>query len=185
MKDLSLHILDIAQNCYTAGASKVCIGLEIKGGTCTLMVSDNGKGMDGETLKMATNPFFTTRTTRKVGLGIPFLKQNAELTGGSLAITSKPGEGTAIKAIFNTTSIDMLPYGNLANTFMLLITGYQQVDTIVDVSWANGRYAISTFELKNTLNEALDNPGLPRLIEEMIEENIAASHRQQEPGQNA
>ena len=88
MKDLSLHILDILQNSTRAGATKIelSINKQEKEDLLTLTFKDNGCGMDEETMKKVTDPFFTTRTTRKVGLGLPLLKQNAEMTGGKFVI---------------------------------------------------------------------------------------------------
>jgi len=108
MKDLALHILDIFQNSVTAGATLVKLQIDEVPAADQYRVrfTDNGKGMDEEMVKHVTDPFFTTRTTRKVGLGLSLLKQNAERTGGSMIIQSKPGIGTEVEAVFVYKNID-------------------------------------------------------------------------------
>ena len=94
MRDLSLHLLDLTQNSVTAGASLVEILLTLEeNGWLTMVIRDDGRGMSPELLARVTSPFATTRTTRKVGLGIPMMQENAEKTGGKLNIRSTEGEG--------------------------------------------------------------------------------------------
>ena len=132
MKELSLNILDVAKNSVRAGASLIKISLdEDSNGILTLTISDNGCGMDEATVKGVTDPFFTTRTTRKVGLGLPLLKLAAEQTGGSLSIRSstKPKEsGTDVVAVFDTKSIDCMPMGDIVSTVCILIAGSPDID---------------------------------------------------------
>ena len=111
MRELSLNILDIAQNSISAGASLITIDVSEsrEEHLLTLTVSDNGCGMDEEQLQNVCDPFFTTRTTRKVGMGIPLFRLAAEQTGGSFEITSKKGVGTSTKAVFHSDSIDFTP----------------------------------------------------------------------------
>ena len=123
MKDLSLHLLDIAQNSIRAEASCVEIGFELKeNGMLIMTVRDDGCGMDRELLERVRSPFATTRTTRKIGLGIPMLMQNAMAAGGELTLDSEPGKGTLLTASFDTTSIDCLPLGDIPATMVTLIT---------------------------------------------------------------
>ena len=128
MRELSLHILDIAQNAITAGATEIEILLaERADGFLAVTVRDNGCGMSAELVASVTDPFCTTRTTRKVGLGIPLFAAASEQTGGGLTIASKLGEGTSITATFDTQSIDCKPLGDIAATLVTLIAGAPQI----------------------------------------------------------
>lgn len=100
MNNLSFHITDITANSIRANASEIGLHIEEQDAQIIIRITDDGSGMDEETVARITNPFYTTRTTRKVGLGIPFLIQNAEQTGGAVSITSKPGKGTEVAASF-------------------------------------------------------------------------------------
>ena len=134
MKELSLNILDISQNSITAGASLVEISLvEKEDGWLTLTIVDNGCGMSEETLRTVMDPFYTTRTTRKVGMGIPLLKLAAEQTGGALKIESvsdkvSENHGTTITATFDTNHIDMTPLGDVIETVVTILQGHPEVD---------------------------------------------------------
>ncbi len=123
MKDISFHILDIVQNSLHAGADEIMIEMaeNTKEGTLKLTITDNGSGMDMETVKKVTDPFFTSSTTKKVGLGLPLLKQNAEQTGGAFEMKSELNRGTVVTAVFNTRNIDMIPEGDLGATMRTLI----------------------------------------------------------------
>ena len=123
MKELSLHLLDIAQNSLAAGARHVALGVEEADGEITLTVADDGRGMSPELLARVTDPFTTTRTTRKVGLGLPLLRLAAEQTGGTLAVESREGVGTTVTAVFHAGHIDCPPLGDLAATVALLAQG--------------------------------------------------------------
>lgn len=130
MKDISLHILDIAQNSITAGARRLDLELSEADGWITLTVTDDGCGMSPELLARVCDPFTTTRTTRKMGLGIPLLRMSAEMTGGSLSIESTQGVGTRIQARFDGRHIDCPPLGDLADTIALLIQGAPELHTV-------------------------------------------------------
>ena len=123
LPELSLNILDIAENSVKAGAHTVWIDVLRQGAghTLTIRVKDDGCGMDEAQLARVTDPFFTSRKTRKVGLGVPFLKQAAEITGGSFRIESAPGQGTLTEAIFREDSIDCMPLGNVCDSISSLI----------------------------------------------------------------
>jgi signal transduction histidine kinase len=118
MKDLSLHMLDIAQNSIRANATHIQIYIQEskKNDLYQFKILDNGDGMSPEMVKKVCDPFFTTRTTRKVGLGLPLLKQNAEQAGGDVEIVSELGEGTTTKAWYEFFNIDRPSAGNIANT---------------------------------------------------------------------
>jgi signal transduction histidine kinase len=120
MKDLSLHILDIAENSIKSGAKKVSIKLIVSEEILTLVIKDDGKGMDEETKKKALSPFFSTKKTSKFGLGLPLLKQACEATGGQLILESELGKGTTVTAVFNKNHIDMKPIGDIRATLIAL-----------------------------------------------------------------
>lgn len=152
MKDLSLHLLDIAGNSLSAGAVLIKISLEYKAGLLSFKLSDNGKGMEKELLDIVTNPFTTTRTTRNVGMGIPLLKNSSEITGGSFSIKSEPGVGTAIEAFFVTDSIDRIPVGGIDETMKMLILSNPSLN--YELMLINGQkvYELKTVDIKNYLN---------------------------------
>lgn len=129
--------------------------------------------MDEAMVKKVTEPFFTTRTTRKVGLGLPLLKQNAELTGGTFNITSEVGKGTEVTATFGLTHIDRKPMGDLAGAVVLTLSSYPDVRFIFHYKDDQTDFVLDTDEV----NEALDgmsvqNPEIVQYLKEMIEENI-------------
>ena len=122
MRDLSMHVLDIAQNSVKAEARTVSIDFRVDdAGWLTIAFEDDGCGMSPDFLARVTDPFTTTRTTRKVGLGIPLLKENAELTGGSVIIESALGRGTTLTARFDLAHIDCPPMGQMCDTLLTLV----------------------------------------------------------------
>jgi signal transduction histidine kinase len=125
MREIVLHLLDLAENSVSAGAHVITISVveDLPADRLTARIEDDGRGMDAETVRKVTDPFFTSRTTRKVGLGIPLLKEAAEACNGSLEIRSKPGAGTQIEASFQHSHIDRMPLGNLATVFLELLVG--------------------------------------------------------------
>ncbi|MBQ7128518.1 MAG: sensor histidine kinase [Clostridia bacterium] len=159
MKELSLNILDIAENSLKAGATQVEILLTEKGNTLTIEINDNGCGMSEKTLENVINPFYTTRTTRKVGLGIPFFKEAAEKTGGSFEITSvesqvdKENCGTKVKTLFYTDSIDFTPIGDIISTITTLIHGSPDVDFVFKHKKNGGEVSLDTREIKAVLGD--------------------------------
>ena len=179
MKELSLNILDVAKNSVSAGASLIEISLVTdESGWLTLKICDDGCGMSEETLRHVTDPFYTTRTTRKVGLGLPLLKLAAEQTGGSLAIESsqKSGEsGTSLQATFDTKSIDCMPVGDIVSTICILIAGSPEIDfDFSDVAPAH-QVALKTREIREILgNEiSLAEPEIQQWIQEFLQEQYA------------
>ena len=153
MKEISLHILDIMQNSVTAGADLIELVVieNEKEDILSFLVKDNGKGMSKEFLASVTDPFTTGRTTRKVGLGIPLLKNATELTGGGIEIESKLGEGTTIKANFVYSNIDRQPLGNMSETMHQLITSYEDVDFIYSHKVNDKEFLVDTREFKKVL----------------------------------
>ncbi len=134
MKELSLNILDIAENSVKARATLTQILLDETADTLTITIADNGCGMDEETVRRVVDPFYTTRTTRAVGLGLPLLKLEAEMTGGSVTVTSRhekehPADhGTVVTAVFRTDHIDCPPLGDVIATMVTLIQGHPDDD---------------------------------------------------------
>ena len=173
MTEFSLYVLDIAQNSVTAGASRIDISLEQEGGVLTFTVRDDGRGMSGEFLDKALDPFTTTRGTRKVGLGLPFLKQLAEQTGGSLSLESEPGAGTALAATFGAGHIDMPPLGDWPGTVTTLVQGSPDIRFVFKRSVNGKRYGADTDELREILggDVPLNDPDVLVWLNGYIEEN--------------
>jgi hypothetical protein len=132
MEDLSLHILDIAENSIAAGARNLSIVIteDEAGNLVTLEVADDGKGMEGAQVAQAADPFFTTRTTKSVGLGLSLLKQAAELANGTMDIRSAPGAGTKVVATFQSSHIDRKPLGSMADTIITLISACDEMNIV-------------------------------------------------------
>ena len=173
MNNLSFHITDITANSIRAKASEIGLFIEERDLRITIRIADNGLGMDAGTIARVTNPFYTTRTTRKVGLGLPFLIQNAEQTGGSVTLTSEPGKGTEVRAVFHSDHIDCPHWGDLPGTVALLITGNPEINVCFEYRSGETGYSISTNEIKEILDGVpLSYPKVMLLIKEMIKENI-------------
>lgn len=174
MRELSLNVLDIAQNSVSANSSLVEIEVteNTKKHELTLCVIDNGKGMTKEQLASVRDPFFTTRTTRKVGLGVPLFKMAAEMTGGSFEIESEVGKGTKVKAFFRTNSIDFTPLGNMTDTVVLLITMNTNIDFVYRFQRNEKSFLLDTRQLKEILGGVpLSEPEIARWLTEYINEN--------------
>lgn len=172
MKDLSLHLMDIAQNATAAGAAHIDIVLEARRDPAELVfaVADDGRGMQPEFLTRVEDPFTTTRTTRKVGLGIPLLKLSCEMAGGSLAIDSKPGVGTTLVAAFGLDSIDRIPVGDIAGTLAALVTAWPDIEWAMHLGSQKERFDLSTQEMKEVLGDVpLGSPAVAGWLEETLE----------------
>ena len=173
MNNLSFHITDITANSIRANASEIGLHIEEQDAQIIIRITDDGSGMDEETVARITNPFYTTRTTRKVGLGIPFLIQNAEQTGGAVSITSKTGKGTEVAASFHSDHIDCPPWGDLPGTVAMLITGNPDINVRFEYQAGKTTFSISTNEIKEILDGIpLSHPKVMLLVKEMIRENI-------------
>lgn len=175
MRTISDHILDIVQNSVRAGASliEIIVREEINRDLYTLEIRDNGRGMTPDQVQIAMEPFFTTRTTRKVGLGLPLLRQNAEMTGGTLRIISEPGAGTTVTAAFGLRHIDRPSGGDIAGVFILCAGGHADRDFVYTHITASGSFKIDTRELKETLEGVpLNNKEIREAVREMIENNL-------------
>ena len=153
MKELSLNILDIAENSVKAKSTFVEIILTETDQTVTLLIKDDGTGMSEEIVKGVTDPFYTTRTTRKVGLGLPLLKMAAEQTGGRIEITSSQGEnhGTSVKAVFYKNHLDFTPLGDVISTVTTLIQGHPDTDFLFVHQRGEKEVRLDTRELRQVL----------------------------------
>jgi len=150
MEDLSLHILDIVENSIRAHAKKIEIKImeEKKKDLLTIEIIDDGKGMDEETLKNVLDPFFTTKNTRKVGLGLSLLAQSAEESGGSIEIESKPGQETKVRATFGYSHIDRKPLGDVHESLKVLITANPDINFIYEYQEDDVSYHLDTKGIK-------------------------------------
>ncbi len=150
MEDLSLHILDIVENSIRAKASRIEIKVIEDSGKdlLTIEIKDNGEGMDEETVKKVIDPFFTTKSTRKVGLGLPMLRQTARESGGDVEIESKVGRGTRVKATLGYSHIDRKPLGNMGKTLTTLIVGNPEVDLIYEHKRDGATYRLDTKKIR-------------------------------------
>lgn len=159
MKELSLNILDISENSTKAGATLVEIIITEDTETLKIEIKDNGHGMTPDVLSTVTNPFYTTRTTRKVGMGIPLFKFAAEQTGGTLDIKSRhiddypDGHGTVVTALFHKTHIDFTPLGDVISTVVTLIQGHPTVDFLFIHIMEDKKITLDTREIRAVLED--------------------------------
>lgn len=177
MKELSLNILDITENSVKAGATLTEILISESDTELTITVKDDGCGMSEETLRSVTNPFYTTRTTRSVGLGIPLLKLAAEQTGGRIELSSKLDDGvsadhgTVISAYFFKNHIDFTPLGDVISSVTTLIQGHPDTDFLFIHKKENGEVRLDTRELREVLDGVpLNTYEVLKWIEESLEE---------------
>ncbi len=177
MKDLSLNTLDIAENSVKAGARHIYITIERRGPTRTFTVEDDGRGMPPDFLARVTDPFTTTRTTRKVGMGLPLLKLAAEQAGGSLTVRSRSvGEdpavhGTRVRAVFDATHIDCEPVGDMVSTVVTLIRCHPDIDFTFVHRTESGEARLDTAELRAVLGDVpLDTYEVTEWITESLSE---------------
>lgn len=174
MTEISLNVLDIANNSIRAEASLIEIIIQIQRDldSLTITIADNGCGMTAEQIKKVEDPFFTTRTTRKVGLGVPFYKMAAESTGGSFKIESTPGEGTKVVAVFGLSHIDRMPLGDMNSTVHTLITLNTQIDFLYQYIFDDKEFTLDTRDFREILNDVpLNSPEVSAYIKEYLQEN--------------
>jgi anti-sigma regulatory factor (Ser/Thr protein kinase) len=177
MQELSLNILDVAQNSIAAGASLVEISIQRQSGPrqpMTIVIGDNGRGMDEETVRRVTDPFYTTRTTRRVGLGVPLFQMAAQMTGGDFSIRSRVGEGTTVTATVYTGHIDAMPLGDMAATMTSLIQTCPQVDFVYTYGVDGRSFTMDTRAFKEVLEGVeINSPQVVLFIRDYIVENTA------------
>ncbi len=174
MTEISLNILDVAQNSVRANATLIIIKVEAdtKKDRLTVIIEDNGCGMSPEQVENVVDPFFTTRTTRKVGLGVSFFKLAAESTDGSFEITSKVGEGTIVIAVFGLSHIDRMPLGDMTGTIHMLITMNTGIDFIYNYKIDDEEFTLDTKSFREILGDVpLNAPEVSTYLKEFLEEN--------------
>ena len=182
MQDISLHILDIIENSVRAKASLIKIEIirEMMRNELIFIIEDDGIGMDYNTLEAAQNPFYTSKLERvkKVGLGIPLFKQNAEMCNGRFELESELGKGTKLMAIFQYDHIDRMPLGNMKDTFVGSIIGHPEVDfdivlKNIELDGTVDEFIFSTREIKKELGDIpLSYPDVMTFIDQLMEEGI-------------
>ncbi|SCD21812.1 Histidine kinase-like ATPases [Proteiniphilum saccharofermentans] len=173
MIDLAMHMMDIVQNSLRAGAQRIEIDLMVNSRDHTLLfrIKDDGAGMDAETVKKLDDPFFTTRTTRKVGLGVPFLKMTCEQTDGRLKVFSEKGRGSEMEAIYHTDHPDCLPLGDMGGYLALLLRANPHVCFRFTCRIDETEFILDSDELKKQGIE-LQHPRMLGAVREYIRENL-------------
>ena len=173
LRELALHIVDLVENSIAAGATLVTIEVieDARADRLTIRVADNGRGIDPELVTRVADPFVTTRTTRRVGLGLPFLKQAAELCNGSLTIDSAQGVGTTVTATFQNSHIDRMPMGDLPGTILTLVVGNPQVDFVYRHIVDTKSFEFDTRPMKKELGQvALSEPSVIAYLKKTLTE---------------
>ncbi|MBI9045099.1 MAG: sensor histidine kinase [Anaerolineaceae bacterium] len=175
MKELSLHILDIIENSLSARADTISIQILEDGNQDIFEISieDNGMGMDAKTVEKVIDPFTTSRSTRKVGLGIPLFKASAEACNGDFQITSKKGIGTKIKVSFQNSHIDRMPLGEIGDTIHSLLITSPEITWIFSYSKNNSEFSFNSSEINKHLGEvSITDPLVIRFLREFISDGI-------------
>ena len=175
VQDLSLHILDIVENSIRADADRVDIVIteDVAQDLLTIFISDNGRGMDEETVQRVLDPFTTTRTTRRVGLGLSLLAESARQSGGDITVESAPGQGTTVSARFQHGHIDRRPLGDMINTLVTLVIGNIRVDFEYTHRVRDGEFRFRTTDLKEQLDDVpLNHPDVVKIIREYLREGF-------------
>ena len=177
MPEIALNILDIAENSVRAGASliEITVSVQSQEDTLTVVITDNGCGMTQEEKEMVQDPFYTTRTTRKVGLGVPFFKQAAESTGGSFRIDSEKGKGTAVTAVFGLSHIDRMPLGDISSTIHTLIVFNEKSDFRYTYEYGENSFVLDTRQMREMLGDEISfsEPEVSSFIRQYLETNKA------------
>ena len=176
MRELSLHLLDIAENGVSAGAQNITITIveDLRTDQLKLAVEDDGRGMDAAMVEQVTNPFITTRTTRKVGLGIPLLKLAAEMCDGGLTVESTPGVGTTVNVDFQRSHIDRMPLGDVVGTMLALLVGWPQVHWVLRYRVDDEEYVFDDAPIKEVLGDLpLSDPEVLKFLRGALREGIA------------
>lgn len=175
LAELSMHVMDIVQNSISAGATLVRVKIEQNYSldTLTIEIEDNGRGMTKEEIKKVQDPFYTTKSYKKVGLGIPLFRQIAEHCDGSFEIQSTPGKGTLIRAKFRMSHIDLPPIGNLKDTILTLVVGKPEIDFLFEIYKDGVSFVLDTREIKRELQDVpVNHPEVIRFLDEFIDSNL-------------
>lgn len=175
MREIALHILDIMQNSVAAGSSRIdtVLTAEYETGTLTVTVEDDGCGMDKEMLEKVADPFTTSRTTRKVGLGIPLLKASCERSGGNFHISSKKGSGTTVTAVFGIDHIDRPVLGDLAGVVADMSAAFPSMDITLKLVCGTKQFLYSSSQTERILGEVpISEPAVVKWLKDYINEGI-------------
>ena len=175
MRELSLHILDIAQNSIKAEAEclRIVVIEDLESDKLTIKIKDDGTGMVSETVSRVIDPFYTTRTTRKVGLGIPLFKTSAEQCDGYFDIKSHLGGGTEIIAVFKHSHIDRVPLGNMPDTIVTIINACDHIDLVYTHTYNGLTFTLNTREIKKLLDGVpISNLDVIKWLREYITEGL-------------
>ncbi len=182
MNELSLHILDICQNSIKANATmiKIIIIEDVKSNLYQIEIHDNGHGMNEKTLSEVSDPFFTTRTTRNVGLGVSLFKMAAEMAGGSLQIRSKVNQGTTVVARFEHNHIDRAPLGDMEDTISILLMNEADIEYYYEHRFNDETYIFDTTEIKQILDDIpITDYDVILWIKNNIKEGITTIHKEE------
>lgn len=181
MTELSLNVLDVVQNSIRANADFIKIRVEIdsKGDILTISIVDNGCGMSKDQIKKAEDPFFTTRSTRSVGLGVPFFKYAAEAAGGRFHIESEPDRGTKVTAKFVLSHIDRMPLGDMTSTMHTLITLNTEIDFLYVYQVDEKSFTLDTRKFREILG---DMPFHVPEVSSYIKEYLIENHKEIDAG---
>lgn len=174
MTEISLNVLDVAENSTRAKASlvQITVDADMEADRLTVIIADDGCGMTPEQVAQVTDPFFTSRTTRKVGLGVPFFKYAAESTGGSFSIESEVGVGTTVTAVFVLSHIDRMPLGDITSTIHTLIVYHPETDFLYTYRYNGRSFSLDTREFRQILDGVpFDTPEISDYIKEYLTEN--------------
>ena len=181
MKELSLHILDVAQNSTNANATEIQIEIleDVSANLFRVTIRDNGCGISEERLKTIANPFTTSRTTRRVGLGLPLLQAAAEQCNGAMTIESEEGQGTTVSATFEYHHIDRQPLGDIVSTLISVIIGHPGIDFVYHHQVNNRVFTLQTQDIKQELGDIpISDMSVVSFLTEYIQENIHALYEE-------
>ena len=190
MREIALHLLDIAENSVAAESKNISVHVheDLFHDILSTSVIDDGHGLDAETVQNVQDPFYTTRTTRNVGLGIPLLKLAAEMAEGSFSLQSELGQGAWVEADFRHSHIDRMPLGDLSSTFLTLLISHPQIDwtflyRLTDKAGTSRDFLFESAELKNELGDiSLTEPEVLTFVRGLFEEGLGEVAREAVPG---
>ncbi|HSL31670.1 MAG TPA: ATP-binding protein [Anaerolineales bacterium] len=189
MREIALHLLDIAENSVAAASKNISLHVheDLYHDRLSACVIDDGRGMDAATAQRVQDPFYTTRTTRNVGLGIPLLKLAAEMSEGTFSLQSEPGMGAWVEAEFRHSHIDRMPLGDLSATFLTLLVSHPQINwtflyRVTDQDKQSRDFLLESAELKSQLGEiSFTEPEVLTFVRSLFEEGIGAAALQSAP----
>ena len=175
MAELCLHIIDLMENSARAGARAIEVSLlrSKAKDLLELEIHDDGCGMDEETVRRVQDPFYTTKSGKKVGLGVPLLKAAAEMTGGRFSLDSEPGRGTRVRAAFILSHIDTPPIGALADTVLTQLVAHEEIDIRFRLRSDNGEFSLSTAEIREQVGDMpLSHPEILAFLRPFIRQGV-------------